>query len=102
MVYQAAKRIPSIVDSLNSHASLHRCLLKEIFTEPFTVSHYVVETAHLMTPRVLVLKEVYGDFAKYIEMIESTIDLDQVDNHEFIVKPSFDENLQRELQFRSE
>lgn len=34
------------------------------------------------------------DFKKYQEMIESTIDLEQVDQHEFMIKANFDEGLQ--------
>jgi DNA mismatch repair protein MSH2 len=75
VVYQTASRIPRIVDTLHSHTGTHSGLLKEVFADPFT--------------------EIYSDFKKYIEMIETTIDLDQIEYHEFIVKPSFDEGLQQ-------
>ena len=37
------------------------------------------------------------DFSKYQEMIESTIDMDMIQHHEYVIKPSFDEGLQRML-----
>ena len=33
------------------------------------------------------------DFAKFQDMVETTMDLSQVDHHEFIIKSDFDEEL---------
>ena len=32
-------------------------------------------------------------FSKYIEMIETTIDLDRIRNHEYVINPNYDKDL---------
>ncbi|CAB4031835.1 DNA mismatch repair Msh2 [Paramuricea clavata] len=73
-VYQAVGRMQELVTSLDGCQDDHRPLINELFIAP--------------------LQGLTDDFSKYIELIETTIDLDQVENHEFLIKPSFDEGLQ--------
>ena len=47
-------------------------------------------------PHPLLLQELAGDFLKVVELVETTVDLEKADAHEFVIKSSFDEGLQRE------
>ncbi|XP_071956760.1 DNA mismatch repair protein Msh2-like [Antedon mediterranea] len=73
-VYQGVEYMPIVMESLETSEVKCKPLLLDLFCNP--------------------LKEILMDFDKYQQMIESTLDLDQVQNHEFMIKPGFDENLQ--------
>jgi DNA mismatch repair protein MSH2 len=38
-------------------------------------------------------------FSKYIEMIETTVDLDRIRNHEYVIKPDYDKDLKGLIKF---
>ena len=42
-------------------------------------------------------QELLRDFEKFEELVETTLDLTQVDNQEFLIKADFDEDLQGKL-----
>ncbi|XP_076445659.1 DNA mismatch repair protein Msh2-like [Babylonia areolata] len=72
-VYQAIDRMPHLVEALEGHSGQHAALIMDVFSNP--------------------IKELLLDFSKFQEMVETTLDLSMVDQHEFVIKPDFDENL---------
>ncbi|KAI3365117.1 hypothetical protein L3Q82_010238 [Scortum barcoo] len=69
-VYQAVSQIPALIPALERYSGSYEVLLEATFLSP--------------------LRDLQTDFVKYQEMIETTLDMNQIDHHEFLVKASFD------------
>jgi len=41
-------------------------------------------------------QDLNADFVKFVELVEATVDMDMVGHHEFVIRPSFDEELTSE------
>lgn len=72
--YQVAIRIPGFIATLEA-------VMDERYKDPLDVEY---------TSK---LAECSNSLAKLQEMVETTVDLDALDHHEFIIKPEFDESL---------
>ncbi|KAB8218077.1 muts domain V-domain-containing protein [Aspergillus novoparasiticus] len=73
-VYQVAIRLPGFINSLGN-------VMDEEYQTP-------LETEYTSN-----LRSHSDSLAKLEEMVETTVDLDALENHEFIIKPEFDESL---------
>lgn len=75
-LYQALQRLPTLLSALMAHTGSHTPLLQEVFIAP--------------------VAELQSDLEKLSQLVETTVDLDMVEHHEFVIKPSFDDGLMSE------
>ncbi|KAI5304180.1 MutS-like protein [Ascosphaera pollenicola] len=74
-VYQVVIRLPGIINTLEGVMDeQYQTCLEDQYTSN--------------------LRSYSNNFAKLTEMVETTVDLDALDRHEFIIKPEFDDTLQ--------
>ncbi|KAJ8093587.1 MSH2 protein [Marasmius tenuissimus] len=77
-VYQVVLKLPGMIEALEgvqSEQSAHADLIGEIYLRP--------------------LKQHEESLSKYSEMVEQTLDLQEVDRHNYVIKPDFDPRLEQ-------
>ncbi|KXJ89501.1 putative DNA mismatch repair protein msh-2 [Microdochium bolleyi] len=72
--YQVVIRLPGFLGTLEG-------VMDEVYKDP-------LEEQYTKT-----LRDMSNSLGKLAEMVETTVDLDALDNHEFIIKPEFDDGL---------
>ncbi|KAG4304795.1 hypothetical protein PORY_001848 [Pneumocystis oryctolagi] len=72
-IYQMIVKIPNVINSLEQIDSNYSTLIQELY--------------------LFKLKEFNKNFKKYIELVETTIDFESMNNHEWIIKSEFHESL---------
>lgn len=88
-IYQMIIRLPDFINALDGYEE----------TAPATGDKTAKAImAELYTARIA---ECYKNLEKLQELVETTVDLEALDNHEFIIKPDFDDRL-REIRQRLE
>ncbi|KAG0708032.1 DNA mismatch repair protein [Suillus ampliporus] len=75
--YQVVLKLPGLLETLEGvqyEHEEHKELIDEIYIKPF--------------------QTVNDNLAKYSDMVESTLDLEELENHNYAIKPDYDERLQ--------
>uniref|UniRef100_A0A2P2I8C1 DNA mismatch repair protein MSH2 n=2 Tax=Hirondellea gigas TaxID=1518452 RepID=A0A2P2I8C1_9CRUS len=72
-LYQCAEGLPDLCEAIGRYNGSHASILSAIFLTP--------------------LQESVGDLSKFVEMVETTVDLEQVRQGQYIIKADFDEEL---------
>eukprot|EP00055_Hartaetosiga_balthica_P009299 m.36668 g.36668 ORF g.36668 m.36668 type:complete len:907 (-) comp6691_c0_seq1:290-3010(-) len=73
-MYNGVKKIPKLVAAFGEYAGEHTSLLASYFTED--------------------LEDLNSDFNKFRELVEKTIDLAEVDSHQYLIRPDYNEDMQ--------
>ncbi|KAH9941212.1 DNA mismatch repair protein [Epithele typhae] len=76
-VYQAVLKLEGLIkalDEIEASSEEQKTLLQETYLAQF--------------------REYEGSLSKYSEMVQQTLDLDELENHNFVIKPDYDERLQ--------
>ncbi|KAL8376781.1 hypothetical protein RB595_007753 [Gaeumannomyces hyphopodioides] len=72
--YQVVIRLPGFIGTLEG-------VMDEVYRDPIDATYTTK------------LRELSDNLVRLQEMVETTVDLDALDNHEFIIKPEFDDGL---------
>nr|XP_028580848.1 DNA mismatch repair protein Msh2 [Podarcis muralis] len=72
-IYQAVNQIPNVIEALDKVDENSKTLVQAVFTGP--------------------LRELLSDFSNFQNMIDETLDMNTVESHEYLLKPSIEPSL---------
>lgn len=85
--------MPKLIEYISDFNGTNKGVLEHLIVTPLRVFEkklFSFEINHLL---FFFLQGMIDVFSKYVEMVETTIDLNRIRNHEYVIKPDYDKDL---------
>ena len=85
------------LEGIETENIAHSRLIEETYLTQLKVSLFIIFASRRQAELIITFHQEYSkSLEKYSEMVEQTLDLDELSSHNFVIKPDYDERL-REL-----